>query len=53
MKKNIMRIASILILGIVSSPVFASVTAEVPTPGIMSLVGIGALAIYLINSTKK
>jgi len=52
MKKVIMHVASVLVLGIASSPVFANV-AVVPTPDIMSLFGIGALAVYIVNKINK
>lgn len=53
MKKNIMRVASVLVLGVASFPVFAEGEFnEVPTPDMMSLMGIGILAVYLINKIK-
>ncbi len=56
MNKNIMYVASVLILGVVSSPVFATggfPATEVPVPGVLALVGIGALAIFVLNHFKK
>ncbi len=56
MKKIITRVASVLVLGVASSPVFATgefPATEIPVPGVLALFGIGALAIYVVNRFKK
>lgn len=54
MKNIFMRVSSILILAVASSPVFATGEFnQVPAPGVLALVGAGALAVLIVKHFKK